>query len=628
MDNPGPSWSSDKDRMEAAMSALNMIAQGKRNMVCGEIPTAVNQFQEACKVLSKSYGETAKECAEAYYQYGRALLDLARMETGVLGNALQGVPEEEDGEKSADEQFEKGDMEVEDRYRLRAEVVDAMSEKELASAEKEKEQKDKEKDGEKKDESNVEKEVEKNKEKDELKDEQKDEKKNEEKDKEDETKDKEVKDETKDKVKDEEKDKELKDEKKNEKDEEECKKIDEEKDKDEESMDTDVVVNETKEVLSVEDKQNDAKDETKLNEKKENKEKDETEIDKKEEKMDEDRKLKDEDQETKEKKPEGESSSTKNSTEDEEEEGTEEEGTEEDEDESEAVDTAEEGDNSQEEGSQGEKEGEENADDVSNLQLAWEMLELAKVIYLKDEDKEAKLKASDAYLKLGEVSLETEQYAQSISDFTECLNIQKSVLDPDDRSLAETYYQLGLAYSFNKEYDESIDSFRAAVKVMESKIDSLQKRLDDDKFPPPKEGSFDDPKKLAEQEINDLKEILPDIRGKVEEVIEERRQIEELKKMAKEGMSVITESLGLQKPEEKSKDEPKKPVSDISHLIRRKRKPDEEEEPVEPKKSRQENGSGDAPPKVNGVNGDKESMDVDDKKADSEAPKPTEAVAS
>jgi nuclear autoantigenic sperm protein len=56
-------------------------------MVCGEIPTAVNQFQEACAILSKAYGETAKECADAYFCYGQALLDLARMENGVLGNS-------------------------------------------------------------------------------------------------------------------------------------------------------------------------------------------------------------------------------------------------------------------------------------------------------------------------------------------------------------------------------------------------------------------------------------------------------------------------------------------------------------------------------------------------------------
>lgn len=45
-----------------------------------------------CSLLhrSKAYGETAKECADAYFCYGQALLDLARMENGVLGNALQG----------------------------------------------------------------------------------------------------------------------------------------------------------------------------------------------------------------------------------------------------------------------------------------------------------------------------------------------------------------------------------------------------------------------------------------------------------------------------------------------------------------------------------------------------------
>merc|ERR1719290_535891 len=53
-------------------------------------------MSHACEMLSKMFGETAIECAEAYYFYGKALLELSRLESGVLGNALDGVPEEED----------------------------------------------------------------------------------------------------------------------------------------------------------------------------------------------------------------------------------------------------------------------------------------------------------------------------------------------------------------------------------------------------------------------------------------------------------------------------------------------------------------------------------------------------
>ena len=37
----------NKDSMEA----FNLLAQGKRNVLCGEMPQAINQLQEACRLL-------------------------------------------------------------------------------------------------------------------------------------------------------------------------------------------------------------------------------------------------------------------------------------------------------------------------------------------------------------------------------------------------------------------------------------------------------------------------------------------------------------------------------------------------------------------------------------------------
>merc|ERR1711936_1523087 len=44
-----------------------------------------------CEMLVSLKGEMGVECAEAYFYYGKALLELSRVESGVLGNALDGV---------------------------------------------------------------------------------------------------------------------------------------------------------------------------------------------------------------------------------------------------------------------------------------------------------------------------------------------------------------------------------------------------------------------------------------------------------------------------------------------------------------------------------------------------------
>merc|ERR1719175_5343 len=89
----------------------------------------------------------------------------------------------------------------------------------------------------------------------------------------------------------------------------------------------------------------------------------------------------------------------------------------------------------------GEKKGEE--EDPSNLQLAWEMLELAKVVYSKQ-------------LEAGE-------------DIQECLKKEEN-LPKDARIVAETHYQLGVAQGFNSQFDEAVESLKNAINILKSRI--------------------------------------------------------------------------------------------------------------------------------------------------------------
>ena len=66
------------------------FAAGKRHMLVQDPNAAVEAFAEASEALGKIYGETANECGESYFYYGKALLDLARMEAGVIDNVLDG----------------------------------------------------------------------------------------------------------------------------------------------------------------------------------------------------------------------------------------------------------------------------------------------------------------------------------------------------------------------------------------------------------------------------------------------------------------------------------------------------------------------------------------------------------
>jgi len=74
--------------------AQKIFQSGKKNLFLNKYDESVNNIGEACKVYSSKFGEFDPQCAEVYFFYGKALLELARVETTVLGNALNGVPED------------------------------------------------------------------------------------------------------------------------------------------------------------------------------------------------------------------------------------------------------------------------------------------------------------------------------------------------------------------------------------------------------------------------------------------------------------------------------------------------------------------------------------------------------
>ena len=76
-------FSSSKDKKAQAMMCL---VSGKRHLLVQDISSAVTSLGEACELLAEEFGDKAPECAEAYFYYGKALLEMFRLEAGVLGN--------------------------------------------------------------------------------------------------------------------------------------------------------------------------------------------------------------------------------------------------------------------------------------------------------------------------------------------------------------------------------------------------------------------------------------------------------------------------------------------------------------------------------------------------------------
>lgn len=207
-------------------------------------------------------------------------------------------------------------------------------------------------------------------------------------------------------------------------------------------------------------------------------------------------------------------------------------------------------DEEEEEGEEGEGEPEED------FEAAWDILDAARIIFEKNDDKETQLKLADVHLCLADVSLETEKFDASLADYEKAIEIKEKYLEDHNRELAEAYYKFALALEFSSEKsDRAAPYLQKSSDVLKKRLETLKKLKDAE--------STEEVKK----EIKEIEELLPDMKLKIEEL--STKQTTE-----KETADMLKQLLGLSKIEGGNTNQSLDNVSvnDLSSFVKRKSK--------------------------------------------------------
>lgn len=256
-------------------------------------------------------------------------------------------------------------------------------------------------------------------------------------------------------------------------------------------------------------------------------------------------------------------------------------------------------------------EEEEEEDDFAT---AYELLDLARVLYLKQLDqaeesalkesdkgkyvasidltpevKELKSKVADIYDLQAEVNLEGEKYAASVTDLKACLALREELEPPESSILAECHYKLSLGLEFSSQSQQrdpdgnpvgditiDWDIRNEAVAQQEKAIDCCKVRVakETKTFETMEAGPQKD---KAMAQVEDVQEMIGEMEVRLAELrkppVNVKAETEE--QMVKEQISgVLGSLLGSGATEEQKKEklaQVSETANDLSGLVKRKK---------------------------------------------------------
>nr|CUU98957.1 hypothetical transcript [Hymenolepis microstoma] len=203
-----------------------------------------------------------------------------------------------------------------------------------------------------------------------------------------------------------------------------------------------------------------------------------------------------------------------------------------------------------------ESDDQKDGGEISTLQLAWEVVEVARRIFSKHDDAEHRLKCAECLERLSEIGQESGNIDAAINDLLECLEIRKKDDPKNLRLIAVTHFQLALAHSYKEDFKSAGDSFGKALEYLEESKTQYESEL----------CAINKEDESEKDGISVLEVYIAEVDGLIKDISERRKEICE--------SSVVVKEVEAPQPKVIGKDSP---VVDISHLVKKKRPVEEEQ---------------------------------------------------
>ncbi|KAI9368207.1 hypothetical protein BJX61DRAFT_537446 [Aspergillus egyptiacus] len=259
--------------------------------------------------------------------------------------------------------------------------------------------------------------------------------------------------------------------------------------------------------------------------------------------------------------------------------------------------------------SEGEGEGDgaegEDADDDDDFANAFEVLDLARILYHKKlsamEEESGKGKntdpapdinhikehLADTYDLQAEISLEAERFTDAVTDLRSALELRQSLFSMEDPAIAEVHYKLSLALEFGavKHSGESEDDKTKPTKVdggmrkeavtqMEKAIESCRVRISQEQKKLDSDDTLDEDKRTAlKRKIANVKEIVSDMEQRLADLRRPPLSVEKEYGNQSESMlkGILGQIMGQSDSDKQTLlDDASRNANDLSALVKRK----------------------------------------------------------